>query len=387
VPCRGCYVEAGYCKPLQLRVEQAANVQGRRSDGDRGSTNGNGAGASTEPAESSSTSGAGEALAAGAKLPPKGPPPGAVGSAWGDALGSGWSDPVPGPMPQHPAAHPFPGPWPVVDSRVESFCRQYGVDVSAERVLRQLHPEAQRRVLDEGPVHGANTSLELMNRIHRIEAWEHGFHVSNFMSRAFVNPMAEESFRVLSFEQQRAVMSFGPLMCPDASAELVARVRDVCGHGRDLNPGDTVGYFVVQNAIDASAEAALRSLPRDLQDRVLQEGPVRATKNPSAVLMSRIRRARRATEESKPAMLAISDVPRRSPSPVRAAPEQAGDGESAKAEVERKASKSRSRSRSKSGQKGQDDAAAGPGLGTTVIPSRKPEKQLAEKTEAEGSSN
>lgn len=132
------------------------------------------------------------------------------------------------------------------------------------------------------------------------QAWEFGQHLHAFLGhgRQIVDPKTEEAFRSLQMEQQRAVMSFGPLMSPDPSGELMARVRDVLarGGGRQGAPppagGDEIAVFAQQNAIDASAEGALRGLPSDLKAKVLDEGPVRGTKNPSAVLMSRIRRVR-----------------------------------------------------------------------------------------------
>eukprot|EP00439_Symbiodinium_sp_Y106_P086708 s400_g35.t1 len=54
--------------------------------------------------------------------------------------------------------------------------------------------------------------------------------------------------------------------------------------------GDPVAKFCMQHAVDYSAENALRALPVELQCRILNEGPLRAS-NPSAVLMSRIRKA------------------------------------------------------------------------------------------------
>ncbi|CAE7944164.1 leuA [Symbiodinium necroappetens] len=54
--------------------------------------------------------------------------------------------------------------------------------------------------------------------------------------------------------------------------------------------GDPVAKFCMQHAVDYSAENALRALPVELQCKILNEGPLRAS-NPSAVLMSRIRKA------------------------------------------------------------------------------------------------
>lgn len=238
---------------------------------------------------------------------------------------------------------------PSSDGRVEWFCRQYGIDAGAERVLRQLHPQAQQRVLDEGPVGGggANPSLELMNRIHRIESWEHNFHLAAFLAHNFVDAVAEDALRRLPIEAQRAVVASGPLLSMDRSQELLARIRELACRGREgVDSSDLVGQFASENAIDASAEAALRSLNLDLQQRVLMEGPVRGTKNPSAVLMSRIKRAR---------LPALADAPRRSCSRSRS----------------RRSRRSRSRSRRDAGREQpkalEDLPATGQGLGPRPI--------------------
>lgn len=231
--------------------------------------------------------------------------------------GCGWGDPVPRRNDMQPPPHqaqpqmpPNMGPpnmgmggWPAADGRVEWFCRQYGIDAGAERVLRQLHPQAQHRVLEEGPVGGggANPSLELMNRIHRIESWEHGMHVSAFLAHNFVDAVAAEALRRLPLEAQRMVIGYGPLLSADRSQELLARIRDVTSRSHEGMGGssDAIGHFASENNIDASAVQALRLLPAELQQRVLMEGPVHGTKNPSAVLMSRIKRARDESRRSR----------------------------------------------------------------------------------------
>ena len=193
-------------------------------------------------------------LASGAKtLPPKaaGPTPKApepplnalslvgalsevegIGSAWGQpagapppgaphangALGASWGDPVPAKAPAAPA-----------DPRVDWFCRQHGLDAVVERRLRQLAPDAQRRVMDEGPI-GANPSFEVTSRIHRIEAWEHGHHVSSFCAHHIVSPQAQDALKALSPDIARKVMST-PLTSPDPSSELLARCNDA---GKDF---------------------------------------------------------------------------------------------------------------------------------------------------------
>lgn len=183
-------------------------------------------------------------LADGAKsLPPKAagaPAPSAgqgVGSAWGDPVSSARDEGRYPPMPF--GAHPMPGlpppgPWPMQpDPRIDWFCRQYGVDAGAERVLRKLHPAAQRRILDEGPVGGpgANPSLQLMDRIHRLEAWEHGHHVAAFLARSFVSPQAQDALRALPLDGQKQVLAYGPLLSPDPSGELISRCQSARASG------------------------------------------------------------------------------------------------------------------------------------------------------------
>lgn len=222
----------------------------------------------------------------------------------------------------------------VAEDWLTRWCRQYGVDMGAERVLRQLHPEAQRRVIDEGPVGGLNPSLDLMAQIHRFEAWEHGFHATDFLRRNFVDASSEEAFRQLSVEQQRSIMGRGPLMSSDRMGELQARIREVARQG-----ADAMADFARENSIDANAEAALRSLPNEMQQRVLLEGPVRSTKNPSAVLMSRIKRVRREGGPNLPA-LSDSNFGRRSRSSSRR-PEGGGPRSRSRSAAQRERSGSR----------------------------------------------
>merc|ERR1719221_844517 len=123
-----------------------------------------------------------------------------------------------------------------------------------------------------------------------------------------------------------------------------------------------------------NVQDARREMTKTKEQRVLQEGPVRGTKNPSAVLMSRIGRVRRENTTGS------SDAPRkyrscsRGGSPGRGrSPDSGGGGR----RHSRSCSKDRSKSKSKSRQHvspekppGPDDASGGPGLGPRVIPPR-----------------
>eukprot|EP00933_Yihiella_yeosuensis_P034429 TRINITY_DN27919_c0_g1_i1.p1 TRINITY_DN27919_c0_g1~~TRINITY_DN27919_c0_g1_i1.p1 ORF type:complete len:910 (-),score=208.19 TRINITY_DN27919_c0_g1_i1:186-2549(-) len=186
-----------------------------------------------------------KALSTGAKtLPPKAAGAAPTRPVAPQAVGHAWSDPA---RPPHPHAHPPPhlgahppplgappGGWGLPpDPRIDWFCRQYGVDAGAERVLRKLHPEAQRRILDEGPPGqpGSNPSLELISRIHRYEAWEHGHHVAQFLAHGRPSPAAQDSLRALPIESQKRILAMGPLRSSDPSLELLDRVRSEKSNG------------------------------------------------------------------------------------------------------------------------------------------------------------
>merc|ERR1719409_2147587 len=82
-------------------------------------------------------------------------------------------------------------------------------------------------------------------------------------------------------------MNFGPLRSGDPSKELIARVRDIGSRGG----ADRIASFCRENGIDEQAEQVLRNCRAEVQKVVFDEGQVLGTKNPSAVLMSRIRTA------------------------------------------------------------------------------------------------
>merc|ERR1712183_130749 len=127
-----------------------------------------------------------------------------------------------------------------------------------------------------------------MGRVQRADAWGHGQVVTHFFTNSgYVEPYAHDEFRRLAMEQQRQVMNFGPLRSGDPSKELIARVRDIGSRGG----ADRIASFCRENGIDEQAEQVLRNCRAEVQKVVFDEGQVLGTKNPSAVLMSRIRTA------------------------------------------------------------------------------------------------
>jgi len=112
---------------------------------------------------------------------------------------------------------------------------------------------------------------------------------------AFVQQNAFDSgalaaFKALREDIRRQVMAEGPVTGNNPSAMLVARIKKV---ESSLNavPNNAVSVFCQENRLDLSAEHALRALTPEVASRVMSEGPLLGS-NPSAVLMSRIHKAR-----------------------------------------------------------------------------------------------
>lgn len=136
-----------------------------------------------------------------------------------------------------------------IGDAVSNYCAAHNVDIHAQSVLRKLPQTLQQMVINEGPVGGTNPSAALMSRIRKVEATATGF---------------------------------GQGMTPQPQA---------FGPRPAANSNDIVAMFVQQNSIDHASETALRALPLEKQYLVIQEGMVQGCKNPSAVLMGRIRKA------------------------------------------------------------------------------------------------
>lgn len=82
----------------------------------------------------------------------------------------------------------------------------------------------------------------------------------------------------------------GSISVPGLPGPGTAPVRPARPETKALaEEGDPVAIFVIQHGCDASSELALRKLPIEKQCQVLNSGPLNGT-NPSAVLMSRIRK-------------------------------------------------------------------------------------------------
>lgn len=184
-----------------------------------------------------------------------GPPP----PAWG------------APMPGYPPVHGDPygggggyGPSPMLGRDVDDFVRRNDIDERAADDLRREAPEVQERVLQRGdiPRDARNPSSFLIVRIKE--------------SRKDV----ERSFREVDYgmQMQRPPPNYGPPIPTQ----------------RELDD------FLVANRIDERAAADLFHCPPDVQVRVLARGDLGEARNPSSMLISRIKDARQDAERGAP---------------------------------------------------------------------------------------
>eukprot|EP00448_Togula_jolla_P025802 CAMPEP_0170653238 /NCGR_PEP_ID=MMETSP0224-20130122/47305_1 /TAXON_ID=285029 /ORGANISM="Togula jolla, Strain CCCM 725" /LENGTH=672 /DNA_ID=CAMNT_0010985105 /DNA_START=62 /DNA_END=2080 /DNA_ORIENTATION=- len=131
--------------------------------------------------------------------------------------------------------------------------------------------------------------------------------VEAFLAANTVDPQAAARFRALPSDLQRLVLLRGSLVgTRDPSAVLMSRVRDAMtgggmgmGMGMGMHqqlqmpsvPNTEVEMFLAQNPVDFQAASRLRALPPHMQRLVLIRGSLSGTRDPSSVLMSRVRDA------------------------------------------------------------------------------------------------
>mmetsp|Transcript_60018 Transcript_60018/g.152316 ORF Transcript_60018/g.152316 Transcript_60018/m.152316 type:complete len:284 (-) Transcript_60018:47-898(-) len=129
-----------------------------------------------------------------------------------------------------------------------------------------------------------------------------------FMSDSGIDGPAARELLSEQPEIQFAVMQRGPVRsAANPSAALIGRIRDAkngisrggTGQGPpaivSAEPGkplSDVDRFIMENRLDLSAAASIKSEPESVQKTVILQGPLVNCRNPSGALMARIRAAR-----------------------------------------------------------------------------------------------
>jgi len=204
-----------------------------------------------------------------------------------------------------------PGP----EQAVHAFCAENDIDGKAFSALMEAPPHIQQAIMQEGHITGRNKSAILLSRLRRAEAYAPPDPVSMFIAENYLDQAAEQRLRELSFPVQQAVLCEGPLVgARNPSAVLFARIKRVEQNSafappprvqRSLPPpmraqpawpvhsspfAKQINDFIVENSINEDVAAQLYEADPRIQKGVMEEGALTG-RNPSAVLLSRIRRA------------------------------------------------------------------------------------------------
>lgn len=196
---------------------------------------------------------------------------------------------------------------------VESYISENGLDAKAAEALRG-EDEAVQMLVMQGPSLSdvRNTSSVVMGRIRKAK-FQSSTIAKNMMAGITVDPSTLEEFineneidekaaNELRGEDpaiQQAVMDSGPLTtAKNKSSALMGRIckakqgRLVPGGGT-VSLGESVQNFLAENDVDEKAAANLKGEPSNVQQAVIEMGPLSGATNQSSALMARLARAKK----------------------------------------------------------------------------------------------
>eukprot|EP00929_Paragymnodinium_shiwhaense_P006985 TRINITY_DN110940_c0_g1_i1.p1 TRINITY_DN110940_c0_g1~~TRINITY_DN110940_c0_g1_i1.p1 ORF type:complete len:861 (-),score=203.49 TRINITY_DN110940_c0_g1_i1:116-2698(-) len=178
--------------------------------------------------------------------------------------------------------------------QVQQLIDMWAIDERAAGQLKSAPLDVQAIVLDRGGFEDArNPSAALIGRLKEayadLESHSDALGVEAFIAENQLDERAGEAMRTAAPELQRAVIERGSLSrCSNPSSALIGRLRDA---EPQVQVQAVLDNFIGQNQLDERATAALLESPPEVQFAVIERGSLTTTKNPSAVLLSRIKQA------------------------------------------------------------------------------------------------
>lgn len=214
---------------------------------------------------------------------------------------------------------------------VENYIQEFGLDDKCAAELRSLSPGEQQQVVEARPTNARNPSAVVISRIQAVR--NQGQHVSlveDYIQRHGIDDSVAKQLKALPVEGQRQIINSDLSNCRNPSAVLLSRIRAVEAQGNTLRPvlpapqpwpvlqprppplpvvppavvlppprppatgapvgsGETPEAFIKRHNLDPDAAQAMRALPVQLQRQVMDRGELINCRNPSKVLLSRIR--------------------------------------------------------------------------------------------------
>lgn len=202
-----------------------------------------------------------------------------------------------------------PGP-PLTSDPIQQFLVDNKVDSRAAASLRQLPMELQQKVVAEGPVTGTNPSAVMTARIRKIEMQN-----PDVKRAAQATAPAPSTSPVPEAPMSHSVAPHGippppPFMYPAPPPPGMVPDHRAAATMAPPPPPLPVGYamaplpppveeFIRAAGAEPGVENILRTLPPEMMNIVMSEGPVTGN-NSSAVLMGRIRKADLQLREGQP---------------------------------------------------------------------------------------
>lgn len=187
---------------------------------------------------------------------------------------------------------------------LDEFLKSAELDERAVDALRSCDPEVQEVVIARGDLNDCrNPSGAVMGRIRdaKNKKSQEGVatSVEEFITAQSLDERAAASLRGASPAVQQVVMERGDLSdCRNPSAVILSRVKDANrqgigswgGGGQKAKPAE-VEAFLAENSLDERASEALRTCTAEVQRTVIDRGGLADTRNPSAVILGRIKDA------------------------------------------------------------------------------------------------
>jgi len=184
------------------------------------------------------------------------------------------------------------------EERLQKFAERSGLIPQAMEALRNLKPDLQDKIMEEGPIKpGCNPIIVLMNRIKEVanraqqdaERTKEG--AGNGEEKPQASPQAPERTPEEEPGAKKATKE-APAAAGQAEEASKATADEPAEDKPDISPEDLAMYiraFAQQNVLSDKAQQLLKDLPAQVALRVLQSGPLEAKAGDSfAALQARL---------------------------------------------------------------------------------------------------
>jgi hypothetical protein len=188
-----------------------------------------------------------------------------------------------------------------------TFLLENGIDEKATEIFLACDAGVQEAVMARGDFADArNPSAALLGRIREAKKAgaagqaPSGYSVEQFVTENELDERAIQTLMECSPHVQQVVMARGDLKdARNPSAALLGRIKEANqgggsrGGGGFAKPAE-VNRFILENNLDERAGESLKSESPQVQRAVIERGGLSETRNPSAVVLGRIRDAKAA---------------------------------------------------------------------------------------------